>query len=70
MLESISASPVALWSVWKWVRAREDVNVSIENIPSQRVTLANGGVLVEEFTTLPALRRKRHLRYRVNLGDQ
>jgi predicted acetyltransferase len=37
------------------------------NAPSQRVILANGGVLVEEFTAPAALGGKRHLKYRVQL---
>ena len=38
-----------------------------DNVPSQRVILANGGVLVEEFTAPAALGGHRHLRYRVRL---
>lgn len=37
------------------------------NVPSQRVILANGGVLVEEFTAPASLGGRRHLRYRVPL---
>ena len=40
-----------------------------DNEPSQRVILANGGVLVEEFVTSPALGGKRELRYRVQLAS-
>ena len=40
---------------------------STVNIASQRVILANGGVLVEEFVTLPSLGAKRQLRYHVQL---
>jgi predicted acetyltransferase len=46
-----------------------EITTGVENVPSQRVILANGGVLVEELTTLPALGAKRHLRYRLNLGE-
>ena len=38
-----------------------------ENVASQRVILANGGVLVEEFTALAALGGRRQLRYRIQL---
>jgi predicted acetyltransferase len=44
-----------------------DITTRRENVPSQRVILANGGVLIEEFTALPALGGHRHLRYRVQL---
>ena len=41
-----------------------------ENIPSQRVIEANGGVLFEEFMRPPALGGKRGFRYRIELhGD-
>ncbi len=35
------------------------------NVPSRRVIERNGGVLVEEFVTVPALGSKREVRYRV-----
>lgn len=38
------------------------------NIPSQRVILANGGILVDDFITSPALGGRRELRFRVYLG--
>ena len=38
--------------------------------PSQRVILANRGVLLEEFTAPAALGGHRHLRYRVQLDEQ
>ncbi len=44
-----------------------EITTRPENLPSQRVILANGGVLEEEFTALPALGGGRHLRYRVPL---
>src|SRR5437868_1679468 len=37
------------------------------NVASQRVIEANGGILIEEFVTPPALGSKRELRYRVTL---
>ena len=37
------------------------------NVASRRVIEANGGVLVEEFITVPALGSKRELRYRIEL---
>ena len=40
-----------------------------ENVPSQRVIIANGGVFIEEFITLPSLGGQRELRYRVHLND-
>ena len=39
-----------------------------DNQPSQRVILANGGVLVEEFVTSAALGSKRERRYRIPLA--
>ena len=44
-----------------------EITTMQENIPSQRVILANGGVLVEEFTAPAALGGHRHNRYRVPL---
>jgi predicted acetyltransferase len=38
-----------------------------DNIPSQRVIEANGGVLVEEFVKPAALGGKRGLRFRITL---
>ena len=43
-----------------------EITTTPDNVPSQRVIETNGGVLVEEFTALPALGGKRHLRYHVN----
>jgi predicted acetyltransferase len=45
------------------------ITTAPDNVASQRVIQANGGVLVEEFTTPVALGRHRALRYRVNLHD-
>lgn len=42
-----------------------EITTARDNVPSRRVIEANGGVLVEEFVTLPALGGRRHLRYRV-----
>ncbi len=39
-----------------------------DNIPSQHVILANGGVLVEDFVSIPALGGRRELRFRIHLG--
>jgi len=45
-----------------------EITTTPENLASQRVIEANGGVLREEFTSAPALGAKRHLRYRILLG--
>ena len=47
-----------------------EITTRPDNVPSQRVILANGGVLVEEFTAPAALGGHRHLRYRVQLIDR
>jgi predicted acetyltransferase len=47
-----------------------EITTRPDNVPSQRVILANGGVLVEEFTAPAALGGHRHLRYRVQLDDR
>ncbi len=44
-----------------------DITTQPDNVPSQRVITANGGVLIEEFVTPPALGGKRELRYRVHI---
>lgn len=46
-----------------------DITTALDNMPSRRVIEANGGILVEEFVTPPALGGRRHLRYRVYLDD-
>jgi len=46
-----------------------ELTTTPDNVASQRVIQANGGVLVEEFVTPPALGATRQLRYRVNLHD-
>lgn len=47
-----------------------EIATAVDNIASQRVIEANGGVLVEEFVTLPSLGGQRERRYRVYLEDQ
>ncbi len=44
-----------------------EINTSPDNAASRRVIEANGGVLVEEFTTPPSQGSRPHLRYRVTL---
>ena len=46
-----------------------DISSAADNIASQRVILANSGVLVEEFTTPASLGARRERRYRVMLAD-
>ena len=46
-----------------------EITTAPDNVASQRVILANGGVFVEEFVTPQALGGRRELRYRVNLHD-
>ena len=48
----------------RWV----EITTPADNVASQRVILANGGVLVEEFVTLPALGARRELRYHIRLA--
>ncbi len=45
-----------------------EITTTPENVASQRVIESNGGVLMEEFTSVPALGGKRHLRYRIALA--
>lgn len=45
-----------------------EIDTAPGNLPSRRVIEANGGVLVEEFITLPALGARPELRYRVDLA--
>ncbi len=47
-----------------------EITTQPENVPSQRVILANGGLLVEEFVTPAALGGRRELRYRVQLSER
>lgn len=46
-----------------------DITTQPDNVPSQRVIIANSGVLIEEFVTPPSLGGKRELRYRVHIDD-
>ena len=46
-----------------------DLTADPDNVPSQRVIEANGGVFVEEFTTPPGLGGKRERRFRIRLND-
>lgn len=45
-----------------------EITTQPDNIASQRVITANGGILVERFVTLPALGASEELRYRIDLG--
>ena len=45
-----------------------EITTGPDNVASQRVIEANGGVLIEEFVTPPALGSRRELRYRVELS--
>jgi predicted acetyltransferase len=46
-----------------------EITTQPDNVPSQRVILANGGVLLEEFVAPAALGGRRHLRYRLQLAE-
>jgi predicted acetyltransferase len=46
-----------------------EITTAVDNVASQRVIQHNGGVLVEEFVTPPALGGRREFRYRVSLYD-
>ncbi|HTL03617.1 MAG TPA: GNAT family N-acetyltransferase [Vicinamibacterales bacterium] len=46
-----------------------EITTAVDNVASQRVIEANGGVLIEEFVRPIALGGKRELRYRVNIHD-
>lgn len=63
----------ALREVLRDARARGlryvEITTEHDNVPSQRVIEANGGVLVEEFVAPLALGGTRDLRYRVSLPD-
>lgn len=47
--------------------AEEELTTSPKNMGSQKVILANGGMLIEEFEKLPSLGGGRELRYRITL---
>jgi predicted acetyltransferase len=44
-----------------------EITTTPANVASQRVIEANGGVLHEEFVSVPALGSRRQLRYRILL---
>jgi predicted acetyltransferase len=46
-----------------------EITTDPENVASRRVIEANGGVMFEEFVTLPSLGSERKVRYRVQLHD-
>ena len=46
-----------------------EITTQPDNVASQRVIQANGGVLVEEFVTPAALGARHELRYRVQLAE-
>jgi predicted acetyltransferase len=46
-----------------------EITTAPDNVPSQQVIVANGGMLVEEFVTPPSLGGLRELRYRVLLRE-
>lgn len=46
-----------------------EITTDPDNLGSQRVIEANGGVMLEEFIKPEALGGTRGLRYRVNLND-
>lgn len=43
-----------------------EITTDLENVPSQKVILANGGVLVEQFVKPPQYGEKQGLRYRIS----
>jgi predicted acetyltransferase len=47
-----------------------ELTTDTDNVASQRVVEANGGVIVERFVTPPALGAQLKLRYRVQLDDE
>jgi predicted acetyltransferase len=47
-----------------------EITTAPDNVASQRVILTNGGVLVEEFVTPPALGGRREFRYRVDFQSE
>lgn len=63
----------ALREVLKDAKARGlrcvEITTAVENAPSKRVIEANGGILIEEFVTPPALGSRNERRYRVPLGE-
>ena len=47
-----------------------EIATAADNTASQRVIESNGGVLVEEFVTLPSLGSRRERRYRIYLEER
>ena len=47
-----------------------EITTDPDNVASRRVIEANGGVMIEEFVTLPALGGEQKVRYRVQLHDR
>jgi predicted acetyltransferase len=45
-----------------------EITTDLDNVPSQRVVLANGGVLIERFLKPPQYGSKESLRFRIELG--
>jgi len=45
-----------------------EITTDIGNVPSQRVILANGGILVSQFTKPAAFGSKQGFRYRIHLA--
>jgi predicted acetyltransferase len=43
-----------------------EITTAVDNVASQRVIAANGGIVVEEFVTPPSLGGRQELRYRVH----
>jgi predicted acetyltransferase len=56
--------------VWQEGLTYVEITSDVDNRPSQRVIEANGGVLVEQFTTSAIYGGKACLRYRVNKGPR
>ena len=46
-----------------------EITTQPDNVPSQRVITANGGVHVEDFVTPPSLGSKRQRRYRIHIDQ-
>ena len=47
-----------------------EITTDVDNVASQRVVLANGGILAEEFVKPDSLGGSRGLRYRIPLGSE
>jgi predicted acetyltransferase len=55
--------------VWQEGLTSVEIVADVDNIPSQRVIEANGGVLVERFIKSDLYSGKESLRYRIELGE-